>query len=79
MLSTRVTVENTGRLPLTNVHVQYLNNPGGIKLAPADVLDRLEPGEKAHFFPELDLSGGSYVAVVTADNGVSATSRFGMR
>lgn len=49
MLSTRVTVENTGKLPLTNVHVQYLNNPGGIKLAPADVLDRLEPGEKAHF------------------------------
>lgn len=68
----RISVENTGKMPLTNVSLNYT----GATNYPVDHAERIEPGSKAYFYPEF-VEYPKYV-VVTADNGVSATSPFNL-
>jgi hypothetical protein len=66
--NTHVTVQNTGREPLTNVRVDY---GGGSK---PDILPILNPGEKVILSPPSDNSLQS--VTVTTNEGVSVTKPY---
>ena len=63
----RVTVTNTGKLPLTNIVVNY----GGTDASATERLASLSPGEKALLSPPE--SSALQSVTVTADHGVSIT------
>jgi hypothetical protein len=65
-----VTVTNTGKLPLTNIVVNY----GGTGASAIQRLASLSPGEKALLSPPESSTLQS--ATVTADHGVSITKDY---
>ncbi len=66
--NTHVTVQNTGREPLTNVRVDYGNG------SKPDILPVLNPGEKVILSPPSD-NALQYVTVTT-DQGISVTKPY---
>ena len=66
----RVTVTNTGKLPLTNIVVNY----GGTGASAIQRLASLSPGEKALLSPPE--SSALQSVTVTADHGVSITKAY---
>ena len=67
----RVTVTNTGRLPLTNIVVNYGGTGGNNAI---EKLASLSPGEKALLSPPE--SSALQSVTVTADHGVSITKAY---
>ena len=70
-----MSVENTGKMPLTNVSLSYTGTE--VRYA-NDYAERIEPRSKAYFYPEFTTGYPQYVTV-TADNDVSVTSKFSLR
>ena len=66
----RVTVTNTGKLPLTNIVVNY----GGTGASATQRLASLSPGEKALLSPPE--SSALQSVTVTADHGISVTKAY---
>jgi hypothetical protein len=66
----RVTVTNTGRLPLTNIVVNY----GGSSIHDIDRLASLSPGEKVLLSPPDDSPLKS--VIVTADHGLKIIKEY---
>ena len=66
--NTHVTVQNTGRAPLTNVRVDYGDG------SKPDILPVLNPGERVFLSPPTDNSLQS--VTVTTDQGISITKPY---
>ena len=67
----RVTVPNTGKLPLTNIVVNYGGGSGGT----IEKLASLSPGEKVLLSPP-ENSALQSVTVTAADHGLSVTKAY---